>query len=788
MKKRVCLILFLTFCSFCSNAYAYQDLSLTSSSASFNNLSIPSYGDDGDPYIIKSGDTYHIYTTNNSHYTTKDFKSFTRLGSFVDTSGLNINYVWAPEVYYQNGKYILVFTGVLWGTSYPWTENSNGAVYIAETNNLNNKFTSIRKLDVGIENLNLISHDTSTNRNFVNKNYIDGSLFFDNGKIYFYFKADGDQCIYGVELNSDYTKKYSVSSSNKLLCLSSGTWEKNINEGPFVIKNNGKYYLMYSAGSYADSTYGVGIATSNNPISNYKKINISTPWLDGSDPINGFYDSSKYIYGPGHNHIFKISNNEMYIFYHSAVFSGNNFTNRKVNLDRIGFDSSGNMFVNGPSTINQPYPSGTLGYYQLNSSNYTLSAGSNSSALSDIATYLAKGTNVKTSTTSSVTIDLNKRRDVSNVWIYGNGTSFNNTIATIYINDEYIIRNVNLGNASYYEFNLPYDKVNGHIKKIKIEFSNPLTLSEVLVMTKGTNTYDEPKKSYTLTVNPNGGTWNGNGNNQTFTITSGGTKNIVNPVREGYTFTGWQLSNNSSKINGSTFTMGNSDVTIIAGWKKIELAKYTLIVNPNGGTWNGNGNNQTFTITSGGTKNIVNPVREGYTFTGWQLSNNSSKINGSTFTMGNSDVTITANWLQTKSNEYILTVNPNGGTWNGNGSNQTFTITSGGTKNIENPVREGYTFAGWQLSNNSSKINASTFTMGNSDVTITANWNKINNPNTDIPDDNSNIDVPKDNLDDNSYDYEPIGYPKIALYVFAISGFLFLILSFIGKIGNIKKR
>ena len=156
--------------------------------------------------------------------------------------------------------------------------------------------------------------------------------------------------------------------------------------------------------------------------------------------------------------------------------------------------------------------------------------------------------------------------------------------------------------------------------------------------------------------------------------------------------------------------------------------------------------------------------------------------------MGNSDVTITANWLQTKSNEYILTVNPNGGTWNGNSSNQTFTITSGGTKNIENPVREGYTFTGWQLSNNSSKINASTFTMGNSDVTITANWNKINNPNTDIPDDNSNIDVPKDNLDDNSYDYEPIGYPKIALYVFAISGFLFLILSFIGKIGNIKKR
>ena len=44
----------------------------------------------------------------------------------------------------------------------------------------------------------------------------------------------------------------------------SQTWEQvwpRVNEGPFVIKHNGLYYMTYSANSYESQFYGIGCAT-----------------------------------------------------------------------------------------------------------------------------------------------------------------------------------------------------------------------------------------------------------------------------------------------------------------------------------------------------------------------------------------------------------------------------------------------------------------------------------------------------------------------------------------------
>ena len=73
----------------------------------------------------------------------------------------------------------------------------------------------------------------------------------------------------------------------------------------------------------------------------------------------------------------KTADNEMYSVHHVAVFNSGNyekvsesgnkynglnvtkFSKRKLSIDRIGFDASGNLFVDGPSTVQQPIPSGT---------------------------------------------------------------------------------------------------------------------------------------------------------------------------------------------------------------------------------------------------------------------------------------------------------------------------------------------------------------------------------------------------------------------------------------------
>lgn len=68
-----------------------------------------------------------------------------------------------------------------------------------------------------------------------------------------------------------------------------------------------------------------------------------------------------------------------------------------------------------------------------------------------------------------------------------------------------------------------------------------------------------------------------------------------------------------------------------------------------------------------------------------------------------------------------LTVNPNGGTWGGSTSSQTFTQQPTTTKPIANPTRTGYTFSGWEQTGGGS-ISGTTYTFGGTDCTLKAKW------------------------------------------------------------------
>ena len=69
--------------------------------------------------------------------------------------------------------------------------------------------------------------------------------------------------------------------------------------------------------------------------------------------------------------------------------------------------------------------------------------------------------------------------------------------------------------------------------------------------------------------------------------------------------------------------------------------EYTVSLNPNGGTLTGDSE---YKIISGETITIPEPVREGYTFTGWTVNGEDSTVDGNEFTMGSEDADITANW------------------------------------------------------------------------------------------------------------------------------------------------
>ena len=241
----------------------------------------------------------------------------------------------------------------------------------------------------------------------------------------------------------------------------------------------------------------------------------------------------------------------------------------------------------------------------------------------------------------------------------------------------------------------------------------------------------EDVKMSSLTVNPNGGTWNGSTAVQTFTQNQNTTKTIPNPTWAGHEFKGWTKSNSSNSFCGmlsnGVYTFGTvagvTDV-LTAEW---EEDRASVTINPNGGTWNGSSGVQTFSQACHSTKDIADPVRTGYTFTGWAKSDPFyGALSGRTYTFASAkdktDV-LTATW---QANSSTLKVDPNGGTWNGSGSVQTFTQEYGTTKEIPDPVMPGYTFKGWAKSNPmNGTLSGKTYTFGDASGktdTLTAMW------------------------------------------------------------------
>ena len=95
---------------------------------------------------------------------------------------------------------------------------------------------------------------------------------------------------------------------------------------------------------------------------------------------------------------------------------------------------------------------------------------------------------------------------------------------------------------------------------------------------------------------------------------------------------------------------------------------------------------------------IYNPTRPGFNFTGWTNLKNCQLLansNGqSTFKVTGTDSSIEATW---SSKSYTLTINPNGGIYNGTTANTVKTLPAETNYEVtEIPTRTGYDFVGWK--------------------------------------------------------------------------------------------
>lgn len=160
--------------------------------------------------------------------------------------------------------------------------------------------------------------------------------------------------------------------------------------------------------------------------------------------------------------------------------------------------------------------------------------------------------------------------------------------------------------------------------------------------------------SYTVSYDANGGTGAPASQTKWKGVSLALSSSI--PTREGYDFVGWNTSSTATTASyapGSSYT-GNAALKLYAIWSKTITLKYEL----NGGE--GDFTDQSTTVYNAATGTTftipsTEPIKSGFTFLGWSLSADSSKV---AYTSG-SDVTLSDNailyavWLADTCNAFL---------------------------------------------------------------------------------------------------------------------------------------
>ncbi len=334
-----------------------------------------------DPCVITVGDTYYLYATNAAYdgntgylqgWKSKNLSDWTELGAIFiprrDSWG--VTSLWAPEVIEKDGVFYMYYSA-------KDSKTGRMGIGLATSNSPEGPF---KEIEGTIDGKTYSHQDMPIDFGFP---CIDPSPFIDdNGDIYLYVSKDQvskTSSIFVAKMKNMVEIEY---IGENALVVPSQTWENpnssnKWNEAPYVIKNNDKYYLFYSANYYQNSAYAVGVAISDNPMSGFEKTS--------DNPVLEAHPDWSFVSGTGHNSIFpSVDGTELFIAYHSHIDVNNGGSERKICFDRIAFDEQGIPAVSGPSITPQLLPSGSGDYKNIASlATVTASGSGNVNLLTD---------------------------------------------------------------------------------------------------------------------------------------------------------------------------------------------------------------------------------------------------------------------------------------------------------------------------------------------------------------------------------------------------------------------
>lgn len=283
-----------------------------------------------DPWVVRQGDEYvYCFSKRNRIWVSRadyleDIGKATPTAVWTPLENtMHSKELWAPELHYLIGKWY-IYAAMDDG------DNHNHRMYVLEgtTQNPQGPFVFKGKIT------------DSTDRWA-----IDATVLQMGDKLYFIWSGwEGDvnvqQNLYIAPMSDPLT----ISGPRVCISKPEHDWELNgkplINEGPEVLKNSGKVFVIYSAsGSWTDD-YCLGqlALVGDDPLG-------PNAWTKKPQPV---FSRTENIFGPGHASFVKSPNGkENWIVYHSARRSGAGW-NRKVNIQPFTWNADGSPHFGRP--------------------------------------------------------------------------------------------------------------------------------------------------------------------------------------------------------------------------------------------------------------------------------------------------------------------------------------------------------------------------------------------------------------------------------------------------------
>ena len=266
-----------------------------------------------DPCILLADDGWYYFTASVPAFDLVEIRRAKTIEELPDAparvvwrkpdSGRMSRFIWAPEIHQVDGV---------------WT------IYFAAANDTldANRMLSHRTYCLQCEGDPMT--DEWVLKGQVNTGWetfcIDSTTFVANGKRYFVW-AQKDNAIPG---NSNLYIAEMLSATElrlpaTLLTVPEYDWEiigYLVNEGPSVLKHNGRLYMTYSA-SATDENYAMGMLTADEDADLLKKES----WEKSPVPVM-VTDPAHRIYGPGHNSFTKDKDGRDLLVFHARPYPG----------------------------------------------------------------------------------------------------------------------------------------------------------------------------------------------------------------------------------------------------------------------------------------------------------------------------------------------------------------------------------------------------------------------------------------------------------------------------------